>query len=322
MAEPTTNNVCRTVKRAVNRIVNEDEEMSGKFSSGENEWPVPNTGTGGARLDGIAAKRTCTSTSSTLCSVLEDLSMPQQQSEGNIAQSSYLYVYSTALQCASLDSWDEAESLLLLGASLEMMYQFGTVHQDQDQDHTPSLRTPLGELSTSSMSANSSTDGRALIHQATLFVRSHLAMTNDEHIIDRSNSLAFILQKLPEKWIDRTYSRIEQYQAKYPEPCFPGSIRVILRNAASLEEETCHTVSYRWTVDMLLAVFISQSGHGHNTFQFLLPSPKERNFIRYSIQSNCKSTKDIGSSPLERLANCKSEFVIYYDAVLAPSLLF
>lgn len=236
MAEPTTNNVCRTVKRAVNRIVNEDEEMSGtcRSSSGENEWPVPNTGTGGARLDGIAAKRTCTSTSSTLCSVLEDLSMPQQQSEGNTAQSSYLYVYSTALQCASLDSWDEAESLLLLGASLEMMYQFGTVHQD----HTPSLRAPLGELSTSSMPANNSTDGRALIHQATLFVRSHLAMTNDEHIIDRSNSLAFILQKLPEKWIDRTYSRIEQYQAKYPEPCFPGSIRVILRNAASLEEET------------------------------------------------------------------------------------
>lgn len=168
--------------------------------------------------------------------------MPQQQSEGNTAQSSYLYVYSTALQCASLDSWDEAESLLLLGASLEMMYQFGTVHQD----HTPSLRAPLGELSTSSMPANNSTDGRALIHQATLFVRSHLAMINDEHIIDRRNIidrtcrnlLAFILQKLPEKWIDRTYSRIEQYQAKYPEPCFPGSIRVILRNAASLEEET------------------------------------------------------------------------------------
>lgn len=190
MAEPTTNNVCRTVKRAVNRIVNEDEEMSGtcRSSSGENEWPVPNTGTGGGSTsNGIAAKRTCTSTSSTLCSVLEDLSMPQQQSEGNTAQSSYLYVYSTALQCASLDSWDEAESLLLLGASLEMMYQFGTVHQDQDQDHTPSLRTPLGELSTSSMSANSSTDGRALIHQATLFVRSHLAMINDEHIIDRRN---------------------------------------------------------------------------------------------------------------------------------------
>jgi len=308
MAEPTTNDVCRNVKRAVNRIVNEDEEMSGtcRSSSGENEWPD------------IAAKRTCTSTSTTLCSVLEDLSMPQQQSEGNIAQSSYLYVYSTALQCASLDSWDEAESLLLLGASLEMMYQFGTVHQD----HTPSLRTPLGELSTSSMSANNSTDGRALIHQATLFVRSHLAMTSDEHVIDRSNLLAFILQKLPEKWIDRTYSRIEQYQAKYPEPCFPGSLRVILRNAASLEEETSCTVSYRWTVNMLLAVFISQSGHGHNTFQFLLPSPKERNFIRYSIQSNCKSTKDIGFSSLERLANCKSELVIYYDAVLAPCLHF
>lgn len=117
MAEPTTNNVCRTVKRAVNRIVNEDEEMSGtcRSSSGENEWPVPNTGAGGGSTSkDIAAKRTfpCTSTSTTLCSVLEDLSMPQQQSEGNTAQSSYLYVYSTALQCASLDSWDEAESLL------------------------------------------------------------------------------------------------------------------------------------------------------------------------------------------------------------------
>jgi hypothetical protein len=201
-----------------------------------------------------------------------------------------------------------------------MMYQFGTVHQDQ----TPRLRTPLGELSTSSISANSSSDGRALIHQATLFVRSHLAacMTNDEHIIDRSSLLAFILQKLPEKWIDRTYSRIEQYQAKYPGPCFPDTIRVILRNAASLEDETCYTVSYHWTVDMLLDVFISQSGHGHNTFQFLLPSPKERNFVRYSTQSNCKSAKDIGLSTLERLANCKSELVIYYDAVLAPCLLF
>jgi len=274
MEEPTTNDVCRAVKRAVNRIVNEDGEMRGTCSSGENEWPVPNTCVTSGTSNDIAAKRTCTSTSTTLCSVLEDLSIPQQQSERNIAQSSYLYVYSTALQCASLDSWGEAESLLLLGASLEMMYQFGTrtVHQD----HAQPLRTPLGELSTSSISTNTSTDGRALIHQAKLFVRSHLVMTNDEHIIGRSNLLAFILQKLPEKWLDRTYSRIEQYQAKYPEPCFPDSIRVILRNAASLEEETCYTVSYHWTVNMFLAVFVSRSGHGHNTFQFLLPSPNER----------------------------------------------
>ena len=41
MAEPSTNDVCGAVKRAVNRIVNEDEEMSG--TCGENKSPVPNT---------------------------------------------------------------------------------------------------------------------------------------------------------------------------------------------------------------------------------------------------------------------------------------
>mmetsp|Transcript_423 Transcript_423/g.743 ORF Transcript_423/g.743 Transcript_423/m.743 type:complete len:98 (-) Transcript_423:36-329(-) len=94
-----------------------------------------------------------------------------------------------------------------------------------------------------------------------------------------------------------------------------------MRSAASLEEETCFRVSYDWTVEMLIGVFISQSGHGRNTFQLLLPSPNKRNFVRYSIKLKCKSAKEIGSWTLERLANSKSEIVFYYDVILAPCLL-
>jgi len=123
--------------------------------------------------------------------------------------------------------WGAAAGLLVFKAWLEMMYQFGPVAatpapypsqtQPTNRGKTPRPCTPLGELSTCSISTNASIDGRALVHQATLFVRAHLTC-NDEPLTNRSNLLAFILHKLPEKWIDRTYTRIEQYQAKHVEP--------------------------------------------------------------------------------------------------------
>ena len=256
-----------------------------------------------------------------------------------MSQSSHLYVYSTALLCATFDEWETASALLLLGAFLEMMYEFRpervlAMKQQPTKPTTgPRSRKMLGERSAFSSSVNissdkansvapttmtSSTDGLALVHEAELFVRAYL--TNDDPVSKPSNMLVFVLQKLPEQWIDQTYERIDRYVQR--KPVEVSLVRVTMRNASSLEEESCYRVSSNWTVDMILGVIISQLGHGHKTFQFLLPSPNKRDYTDYSIGWKSRIAEEIGSSTLQRLiAKGQAEIVIYYDAILAPYLL-
>ena len=341
MKEPTTSKVVvsSAVKRAVNRIISEDEGM---MNGGSNENDATQ------KHDKVARPITkhprplssSITTTCTICSVLEELSSPQQWGE-IVSKSSYLYVYSTALQCAAFDEWQPASALLLLGAFLEMMYEFRPerVLATKQQSTKPTTRSRsrkmLGERSAFSSSVNissdkatsvapttmiSSIDGLALVHEAELFVRAYL--TNDDPVSKPSNTLAFILQKLPEQWIGRAYERIDRYVQK--KPVEVSLIRVIMRNASSLEEESCSRVSSNWTVDMILGVFIAQSGHGCKTFQFRLPSPnkRDRSTTDYSIGSKSRLAEEIGSSTLHRfIAKGQAEVVIYYDAILAPCLL-
>ena len=339
MKEPTTSKVVvsRAVKRAVNRIISEDEGM---MNGGSNENDATQ------KHDKVARPITkhprplssSITTTCTICSVLEELSSPQQWGE-IVSKSSHLYVYSTALQCAAFDEWQPASALLLLGAFLEMMYEFRPerVLATKQQSTKPTTRSRsrkmLGERSAFSSSVNissdkatsvapttmiSSIDGLALVHEAELFVRAYL--TNDDPVSKPSNTLAFILQKLPEQWIGRAYERIDRYVQK--KPVEVSLIRVIMRNASSLEEESCYRVSSNWTVDMLLGVFIAQSGHGCKTFQFRLPSPNKRDTTDYSIGSKSRLATEIGSSTIRGLiAKGQAEVVIHYDAILAPCLL-
>ena len=263
-----------------------------------------------------------------------------------MAQSSHSYVYSTVLQCASLDEWDVAASLLLLGAFLEMRYEFRpervlAMKQQPIKAITSTAsnsRNLLGNRCEFSSYANissdkatgtsvhlasstmtSANDGVALVHEAKLFIRAHL--TNDDPISKPNNILAFVLHKLPEQWVDRAYLRIDRYFQKKPVE-LSSLVRVIMRNASSYEEESCYRVSSNWTVNMILGVFISQSGQGPKTFQFFLPSSNnKRDYTDYSFGSKSRRTQEIGSCTLGRLAEGKAEVVIYFDAILAPCLL-
>ena len=340
MKEPTTSGgvVSSAVKRAVNRIIGEDEGMM-NGGSNVNEDATQNIQVARPMTKHPRPLSSSITTTSTICSVLEELSSPQQWGE-IVTPSSNLYVYSNVLLCAAFDEWGAASVLLLLGAFLEMMYEFrpervlAMMKQQPTKPITESRsRKELGERSAFSSSVNissdkatsiapatmkSSIDGLALVHEAELFVRAYL--TNDDPVSKPSNVLAFVLQKLPEQWIDRTYERIGRYVQR--KPVEVSLVRVIMRNASSLEEESCYRVSSNWTVDMILGVFISQAGHGHKTFQFLLPSPNKRDYTDYSIGSKSRIAKEIGSSTLQRLiAKGQAEIVIYYDAILAPHLL-
>ena len=334
-------NVSGAVKHAVNRIISEDEGADCRrdentIQTGQVARPI----TKHPRSLSSSNSNTCT-----VSSVLEELSSPHH-SEEIAAQSSHSYVYSTVLQCASLDEWDVAASLLLLGAFLEMRYEFRpervlAMKQQPKRAITASESSNLlGDRCGFSSYANipsdkatgtsvhlapstmtSSIDGVALVHEAKLFIRAHLA--NDDPISKPSNMLAFILHKLPEQWVDRAYLRIDRYVQKKP-TCMELSslVRVIMRNASSYEEESCYRVSSNWTVDMILGVFISQSGHGPKTFQFLLPSSNKRDYTDYSFGSKSRRAQEkIGSCTLDRLAEGKAEVVIYFDAILAPCLL-
>lgn len=334
MKEPTTSGVVvsSAVKRAVNRIISEDEGMNGGSNENENatqKVKVARPITKHPRPLSSSITTTCT-----ICSVLEELSSLQQWGK-IVSQSSHLYVYSTVLLCATFDEWETASALLLLGAFLEMMYEFRpervlSMKKQQPTEPTTGSRSRkmLGERRAFSSSVNissdkatsvapttmiSSIDGLALVHEAKLFVRAYL--TNDDPVSKPSNVMQFVLQKLPEQWIDRAYERIDRYVQR--KPVEVSLVRVIMRNDSSFEEESCYRVSSNWTVDMILGVFISQSGHGHKTFQFLLPSPNKRDYTNYSIGSKSRLAKEIGSSTLHRLiAKGRDEVVIYYDAIL------